>query len=52
MVSLFGKNTPLKKLIILEQDKGNINLTVDISAYSDGQCPSQRDFGILAHLEK
>ena len=50
VISRFGKIAPLKKLILSERDKGNINLKVDISAHSGGQCPPQGSFGTFGYL--
>ena len=51
-ISLFGKTAPLKKLIILEQDKGNINLKVDFPFTAAGNARRKGSFGIVGYLEK
>lgn len=44
MAFSFSKTAALKTPIILKQDKGDINLKVDLTLHSGWQCPPQRDF--------
>ena len=48
VISRFGKNTPLKKLIISERDKGNINLRVDFPFTAAGNAHRK---GVSGHLD-
>ena len=52
MLSCFRKNTPLKKWIISERDKGNINLKVDFPFTAAGNARRKGIFEEVGYLKK